>query len=118
MSDQTTSTTSAIAWFEIPAQDSERAKGFYGKLFGWQFQPFGEADYHVSYEGGGAIYGAPGQNGLMTYFAVEQIEDAIARVAELGGKAGERQEIPGIGFYAQCADSEGNPFGLYQGAGA
>ena len=35
---------------------------------------------------------------------------------ELGGDAGDKQEIPGNGFYAVCMDSEGNPSGLYQDA--
>lgn len=115
MTDSTTP-VSKIVWFELPAEDSERARGFYGQLFGWQFQPFGEQDYHMTYEGEGAIYGAPGKKGLLPYFGVGEISAAIGRVRELGGEAGESQEIPGVGVYAQCTDTEGNPFGLYQGA--
>jgi hypothetical protein len=40
---------------------------------------------------------------------------AFARVRELGGEARDRQGIPGVGLYAHCADTERNPFGLYQG---
>src|SRR5205807_1530898 len=33
-------------WFEIPADDVERAKKFYGDLFGWKINPFpGGGDY-------------------------------------------------------------------------
>ena len=28
-----------INWFEIPADDLERAKKFYSKLFGWKINP-------------------------------------------------------------------------------
>lgn len=35
---------------------------------------------------------------------------------ELGGEAGDKQEIPDIGLYAHCVDTEGNPFSLFQGA--
>jgi predicted enzyme related to lactoylglutathione lyase len=118
MSEQTTEATSSIVWFELPAADSERARTFYGGLFGWQFQPFGEQDYHVSYDAGGAVYGAPGKTGILAYFGVAEINDARGRVEELGGTAGEVEEIPGIGLYAYCTDTEGNPFGLYQAGDA
>jgi predicted enzyme related to lactoylglutathione lyase len=26
----------SLVWFEIPADDVERARAFYGKLFGWK----------------------------------------------------------------------------------
>ena len=34
---------------------------------------------------------------------------------ELGGKADDKQPIPGIGWFARCKDSEGNSFSLFQG---
>jgi predicted enzyme related to lactoylglutathione lyase len=115
----TQATTGKIVWFEIPARDTARARGFYGELFGWQFQPYDGQDYHSTYEAGGAIFAAPEQNRPMVFFGVEDLDAAIARVRELGGEAGEKQEIPNIGFYVHAADTEGNPIGLYQGgAGA
>ncbi len=114
MTETTTDATGKIVWFELPAEDSGRARRFYGQLFGWQFEPFGDADYHVTDKGDGAVYGAPGQKGLLAYFGVEDLDAARRRVGELGGSAGETQEMPGIGLYAQCTDSEGNAFGLYQ----
>lgn len=118
MTDSATQATTAgkIVWFELPAADTSRARSFYGDLFGWQFQPFEDQDYHMTYEAGGAILASPEQNGPMVYFDVQDIDAAIARVRELGGVAGEKQQIPGIGHYAQCKDTEGNPIGLYQTA--
>jgi uncharacterized protein len=110
-------TAGKIVWFELPAADTGRAQDFYGKLFGWQFQPFdGPGEYHMTYEGGGAIQPANGNKGALVYFGSDDIDASIARVRELGGEASDKQEIPGVGLYAQCTDSEGNPFGLYQGA--
>ena len=103
-------------WFEVPAGDTARARSFYGDLFGWQFQPYEGQDYHMTYEAGGAIFAAPEQTGPIVYFGVEDLDAAIERVRELGGDAGEKQEIPGVGFYAECTDTEGNPIGLYQDA--
>lgn len=118
MSETATQPATGVVWFEVPAGDSERARSFYGGLFGWAFQPFGDQDYHVSESAGGAIVGAPGQKGVMAYFGVQDMDAALAQVRELGGEAGEKLEIPGVGLYAQCTDTEGNAFGLYQDAPA
>ena len=119
MSDDTAqAAVNKIVWFEVPAANTARARAFYGDLFGWQFQPFEGEDYHMTYEAGGAIMAAPEQNGPIVYFGVEDIDAAIARVGELGGSGGEKQEIPGVGVYANCTDTEGNPIGLYQNAAA
>jgi predicted enzyme related to lactoylglutathione lyase len=119
MSATQSETAGKVVWFELPAKDTARATSFYGELFGWQFQQFeGGADYNMTYEGGGAIYPAEGQNGPLVYFGTDDIDASVARVRELGGQAADKQEIPGVGFYSQCADTEGNPFGLYQQRGS
>src|SRR5258707_15533864 len=35
-----TQTPASIAWFEIPADNIERARKFYGSLFGWKIEQF------------------------------------------------------------------------------
>lgn len=114
MSEQGAATAAKIVWFEIPAAQTERARHFYKQLFGWEYETFEGQDYHMSYQAGGAIsaYEQPGNP--IVYFGVEDIDAAIARVEELGGTGGERAEIPGVGYHAQCQDSEGNRIGLYQ----
>jgi uncharacterized protein len=110
--------SSSVVWFELPAADTERARDFYGRLLGWTFEPFGKDDYHMASAAGGAIYAAAGENGLLAYFGVDDVDGAVARVRELGGEAGPTEELPGIGRYARCTDSEGNRFALYQQDGA
>lgn len=106
-----------VAWFEIAAGDSANAREFWSGLLGWSFsEPFEGQDYHIANEGGGAVYGGSPGGGLLTYFSVAGIDESLTKVAELGGTAGEKQEIPGVGFYAHCADRDGNAFGLYQDA--
>jgi predicted enzyme related to lactoylglutathione lyase len=105
---------SSLVWFELPAGDTDRAREFYARLFGWNFEPFGDEDYHVTYEGRGAVYGAPGHKGLLAYFGVDDIDAAVARVRELGGESGDKQEEPGVGQYAHCSDPDGNRFGLFR----
>jgi Bleomycin resistance protein-like N-terminal len=42
-------TNGKVVWFEIPAEEAERARSFYGDLFGWSFQPFeGPNEYHLT----------------------------------------------------------------------
>ena len=116
MTDSATATpTGTIVWFELPSSDTERARDFYGSLFGWSFEQFGELDYHASNGAAGAVYEDPSTQGVMAYFGVADIDESTRQVAELGGTAGEKQEIPGVGFYVQCVDLDGNKFGLYQG---
>lgn len=114
----TQQTATKVVWFELPATDTERARGFYGKLFGWDYQPFEGQDYHLSYQAGGAIFAAPEATGPIVYFGVEDVDAAIARVEALGGEGGSKQDIPGVGSYALVKDSEGNPIGLYQATAA
>ena len=43
---------SSIVWFEVPADNVERAKNFYGGLFGWKIEKMpGAADYwHLPFD--------------------------------------------------------------------
>jgi predicted enzyme related to lactoylglutathione lyase len=107
-------TDGKINWFEIPATDAARARGFYAELFGWQFQAFEEGgDYQMT--DSGAVYTAPDKDGLTVYFSTSDIDAAVVRIRELGGEAAEPQPIPNVGRYAVCGDTEGNTFGLFQG---
>jgi predicted enzyme related to lactoylglutathione lyase len=104
-----------IVWFEVPVENTDRARTFYGQLMGWQFETFDRADdYFLTYEGGGAIHPANGRKGPLVYFGTDDIEASVARVRELRGSANEPREIPGVGRYAECSDPEGNAFGFYQ----
>jgi len=117
MSETTSEATGKVVWFELPADDTSRARCFYGELFGWQFQTFeGADDYSLTYEGRGAIQPGNGLKGALVYFGTDDVDAAVGRVRELGGEAADAEEIPGFGRYAQCSDTEGNPFGLYQAA--
>jgi predicted enzyme related to lactoylglutathione lyase len=100
-----------------PGRRHEPRARFYAALFGWQFQAFqGTDDYFMTYEGGGAIQPANGQKGALVHFGTDDSDASVVRVRELGGEASDAQEIPGIGRYARCSDTEGNPFGLCQAA--
>lgn len=106
-----------INWLELPADDTARAREFYGALFGWRTTAY-DGDYHVI-EGGplGAI--APKDTQFThprVYFATDDIEASVTRVSELGGKSEEVQAVPGVGRLVHCHDDQGVPFSLYEPA--
>jgi predicted enzyme related to lactoylglutathione lyase len=113
VSETISETAGKVVWFELPADDTARARTFYGGLFDWQFEQWdGPTEYHTT--GGGAIKPANGKKGALVYFGTDDIDASVARVRELGGIASDAQEIPGVGRFSACVDTEGNPFALYQ----
>ncbi len=109
-----------IVHIEFPSTDVDRAQRFWGGLFGWEFGPaMEEFDYRMARSGensGVAVFkGEMRQPGHPSYyFDTPDIEASRAKVAELGGEAGEKQAVPTHGWYANCKDSEGNEFSLWQ----
>ncbi|MCA1568739.1 MAG: VOC family protein [Chloroflexi bacterium] len=110
---------------EIPADDTERAKRFYGDLFGWSFAPEvpGFEGYHVftTPVGEAGTAGAIGKRGQMApeklraYVNVDSIDETLSRVADLGGTVVDpKAEVPGMGWFAVLTDSEGNQIGLWE----
>ena len=122
-----------VVHFEIPADDVDRAKEFYGSIFGWQLQT-------MQMEGGeytiamttpideqsqlptepGAING-----GLMRRdehtptpditIEVDAIDDALQRIESQGGAVVRpRTAIPGMGAFGYFKDTEGNVMGLWE----
>ena len=89
-----------ITHIDIPVSDMDRAKQFYGGLFGWEFQAFegSPTEYHMarfSESQGGAIMADDNSTrGPRVYFDVEDINAGAARVKELGGEADEPSAVP------------------------
>jgi predicted enzyme related to lactoylglutathione lyase len=102
--------------FEFPARDTARAAGFYASLFGWAFQ--GQEEYRLAQAHGepaAAIsLSQPGDRGSIVYLDVDDVDEAIASVRELGGEAQAKELMPGIGWTARCRDTEGNEFRLFE----
>ena len=109
-----------IVHFEIPADDTGKSREFWGSLFGWQFKNFpGPSEYWmteiVPKELGGAITNMePGKRGTRTYFDVDDVNAAAARVKELGGESDDPMPVPQMGWFVTCQDPHGNDFGLWQ----
>ena len=114
---------SNIVWFEVPADNVERAKSFYGGLFGWKVEKMpGAMDYwHFDTGGsddtpdGGVMKRQPGQQGITNYIGVPSVDEFVAKVQKLGGKVRmPKTAVPQMGYFAICQDTENNTFGLWQ----
>ena len=110
---------------EIPADDLERARRFYGGVFGWDIGTMGGFGDYLVYRTTGEhpVGGGIGRRNvnvaatIVNYVEVDSIEAALDRVRELGGSAsGTRTEVPGMGWWIAVTDSEGNPFALFEPA--
>ncbi|HEX2221084.1 MAG TPA: VOC family protein [Candidatus Limnocylindria bacterium] len=111
---------------ELPADDPQRATRFYTQLFGWSFQePPGFEGYHLftTPAGEDGMGGAVGKRGELapeatrTYVNVDSVDDCLGRIAQLGGSVvSEKQEVPGLGWFAVFRDPEGNELALWQRA--
>lgn len=118
----------AVVHFEIEATDAERAKKFYTEAFGWEMQQMGAnfGNYVIVMTTpantpgaiNGGLYQQPTKsiNAYSCVVSVNDIEKAMADVKAAGGKviSEKPDEIPGVGMFAKCEDTEGNRFSLLQ----
>lgn len=116
-----------VVHFEIEAADLERAKRFYSTAFGWELnQQGGEYGNYVVLKTGedgtmginGGLYQEDQKklNAFSCTIGVEDIKASIKQVQAAGGKVESEEpiDIPGVGLYAKCEDTEGNKFTLLQ----
>jgi predicted enzyme related to lactoylglutathione lyase len=109
-----------VVHIEFPSKDMDRAQRFWGGLFGWSFADSGmpDMDYRMAQTGEGRsaalLDEKDGPGHANYYFACDDIEASSATVRELGGTASEKMPVPTHGWLAECMDSEGNNFRLWQ----
>ena len=123
MSKPKKTTTANLVWFEIPADNVERAKTFYGALFGWKIERFpGMTDYwHIDTGGsddtpdGGLMARKHAQQPITNYVNVESVTTFAAKIEKLGGKVCmPRTAVPNMGYFAICRDTENNEFAIWE----
>lgn len=108
-----------VVHFEIPADDTGRARGFWTAVFGVEFKSYdGPMEYHMfgndDQTGGGLMPRQEGQEGLTVYFNTDDIDGAREKVQQAGGSVEEKQSVPGMGWFAHAKDTEGNRFSFWQ----
>lgn len=112
-----------VAWFDISTSNLPQAKEFYGKLFGWEFNPLEGTDQAVEIASRGTaigtLRGAEGKisafNGVV-YVQVTDLRASCNKAKELGGTIvpGFPFDLPdGTGAIGLVLDPSGHPVGLY-----
>jgi predicted enzyme related to lactoylglutathione lyase len=111
-----------LGFFELGVEDVEKGRAFYEGLFGWTFEPGPTRS--------GWVIGTPnvpggmhgGDKGAAPYlfFAVDDLDAAVARVEELGGQVlemdieGDAEAQARFGRFKLCTDDQASSFGLHQ----
>jgi len=114
-----------VVWFEIPANNVDRARSFYGKLFGWKIDKFpgpSTKPYWLINTGnddpsrnGGMMERQFPNHTITNYIGVPSVEKAAAKVEKLGGKVCMgKTAVPQMGYFVLCNDTENNQFALWE----
>jgi uncharacterized protein len=111
--------------FAINADNVQRAKTFYEKVFGWTFNPWGPPDFYQVRNAGSGLLGALQErrelqagrrtNAFENSFSVDDIRATLAAAQANGGKVLMQPfRIEGVGEVGYFEDSEGNICGVAQ----
>ena len=116
-------------YFDFTVSDLDQARAFFEQVFAWRFEKFpmpydyyriqaGTADEPGIDGGIGAIADAPAAGGrpvTQVTIPVPDVDECIARVEKAGGRVVEaKMPIPGIGWFAACAEPGGLLFGVLE----
>ncbi|MEU5883048.1 VOC family protein [Spirillospora sp. NPDC047279] len=112
-----------VVHFEIIGSDPGRLRGYYGALFGWEYQLGDAVTEEVSAPGEygfvpgagvpGGIGGGPGHAGrVLFYVGVPDVEEALRRAESLGGKRTMGPSKGGDFSVGHFTDPEGNLIGI------
>jgi predicted enzyme related to lactoylglutathione lyase len=129
MKESTMAEQTKIFWFDLTTPDPQRAKEFYGALFGWTYteQDRGPSGFYrmVAVDGkdiGGMVsmaeLGMPEDDipaHWMPYFFTNDVDGIARRAAELGGTVhGQPWDIPGVARLAVLGDPQNGAFAPMQ----
>lgn len=118
-----------VAHFEIQVDDVERAKAFYGDVFGWTYAKFPGGDFEYwlinvgdQTQGGGILpRNAPASpagtcpTAFVCTMNVDSVDQSVQKALNAGGTlARPKNHIPGMGWVAYLLDPDGNQFGVFQ----
>ncbi len=134
-------TANPVVHFEIPAENKDRMVKFYETVFGWNAQRLGPemGNYIIVRTTETEENGTPKKPGIINggffektkdnqnpsvVIAVDDIKEAMKNIEKAGGKilggsykAGEPDDIPGVGLYCAFIDTEGNRLSVLQPKG-
>ena len=100
----------SLFYFTVPGPDVERSAAFYARLFGWELDR-GDAGYHVTNTYPPMGLASSDSTEPEVWIEVVDIDEAVARVRELGGTADEPVHYDS-GWSVSCTDPNGARFNL------
>jgi uncharacterized protein len=105
-----------LVYFTIGVPDSDRARTFFGNVFGWEFSDGTiQGGFHITGTNPpGGMHSGGSAPGFRPYFRVQDIAAAVERIRALGGFAGDIKGSAASGSYADCSDDQGTEFSLFQ----
>ena len=122
-----------VVHFEIPADDLDRAKDFYGSIFGWEMStmameggeytgivttavdPASQMPTEPGAINGGLVQRDASMPAPVITIDVDGIDATLAEIEARGGSTVvSRTAIPGMGAFAYFTDPEGNVMGLWE----
>lgn len=110
-----------LSFFELGVRDADRAREFYGSLFGWEFVDEGTGATIETPNIPGGLHGGDAGASPYLFFRFDDLDAALARVRELGGDIGEEvgggddaDTVARFGRFLMCRDNQGSSFGLHQ----
>lgn len=113
-----------VVHFEMPADDIDRAVGFYTTVFGWTITKWdGPEAYYLISTGnedepginGGMGLRSPHNQAVVDTIDVADVDESVAKIAAAGGTViMPKTAIPTVGWLAYFKDTEGNTFGIMQ----
>ncbi len=105
-----------IDYIEFSASDFSKVKAFYGSVFGWEFEDWGEeylAFSNAGIEGGFTKSEKPPiRGGALVVLLTEDIKTAEKSVIDGGGEVTEHHEFPG-GKRFHFVDPVGNELAVW-----
>ena len=116
-----------IIWYELLTTDMKAAEAFYKTVIGWTATPFESAgqpydmfNRAANTPVGGVMKIPDGMNfppHWEMYVAVPNLDEAVAKIEKLGGKAlGPLVEVPHVGRMRTMTDPQGAIFAIHEPA--
>ena len=109
-----------LSFFELGVGDANRARQFYGPLFGWEFVDQGNGASIETPNIPGGLHGGDVGASPYVFFRVDDLEAALTKVRDLGGEVSDglsgddSDTIARFGRFVICRDDQGSPFGLHE----
>jgi hypothetical protein len=119
-----------IVHFNIPADNPEKLKQFYEKVFGWKIEKTpGPADYWLIYTvpvneqgrptemgvNGGMMKRQDPEEKLTNYILVESVDEYAKKIEDSGGKIiVPKMAVPSMGYWALFTDPDGNVLAIWE----